>query len=97
MTHTCWTDKLLIAARHQVSAQLPGEAVILGLENNTYYGLADVGAVIWRKLQQPSSFAELESSLLAEFDVGPEQVREDLSHLLNELRAHGLIDVIPKS
>lgn len=77
----------------QVSSDLGGEVVILDLRAGAYFGLEAVGARVWELLQESRTFGEIVESLLSEYEVEPERCREDLSVLLNELRARGLVQV----
>jgi len=74
---------------------LNGEAVLLNLDSETYFGLDEVGTRMWQVLtSQPTIQAALDD-LCAEFEVDPEQLRRDLEELLDQLVAHRLIEVIP--
>ncbi|HXZ81423.1 MAG TPA: PqqD family protein [Terriglobales bacterium] len=84
-------DVVIKAAPDQVSCNVGGEAVILHLKQGTYYGLNEIGAVIWRSLQKPKTVGQLEELMLADFDVSKEQVEGDLQQLLEQMQASGLI------
>lgn len=86
-------DTVLVAARDQVSAELEGEAVILGLADGVYYGLDGVGALVWERLREPRSVAELVGAVTAAFDVDAETAERDLLALLRELAERGLVEV----
>jgi len=91
---TSLTARSVVAAvRDQVSCDLAGEAAILHLGSGVYYGLDRVGARIWALLQEPIPVRRLEATLLTEFDVTPDRLSRDLTHLLDSLAAAGLIEV----
>ena len=73
--------------------ELDGEAVLLNLDNETYYGLDDVGTMFWTVLSDSSSINEAYQRLLKEFDVEAEQLKSDLQAFLEDLLAQGLIRV----
>ena len=78
-----------------MSCDLAGEAVILSLASETYYGLNDVGALVWSLLQQePRAVRDLRDALLAEFEVDPATCERDLLVLLNEMAQHGLVHAV---
>lgn len=79
------------AADHQVSSDLGGEVVILDLDGSKYFGLDGVGARIWELLAESRTVAALQQALLAEYDVDPDQCRQDLEALLNGLASRGLV------
>jgi Coenzyme PQQ synthesis protein D (PqqD) len=85
----------LVASRDQVSVELDGEAVILGLHDGIYYGLDPVGARVWELLAQPRTVAELRDAVVAEWEVDAPTAEADLLRLLADLAARGLVDVRP--
>jgi hypothetical protein len=85
----------VVAGHGQLSASLSGEAVILGLGDSVYYGLAGSGARIWELMQQPATLASIAEVLTAEFDVEREVAMRDLMSLAGTLRERGLLDVVP--
>jgi hypothetical protein len=88
---------VLIAARDQVSTELEGEAVILGLADGVYYGLDGVGAMVWERLRQPTSVAQLRDAVTAAFDVDAETAERDLLALLRELVDRRLVEAAPRA
>lgn len=83
----------LRAIPEQVSSELGKEVVILHLKNGVYYGLDEVGVVIWRKLQTGSSVADIVSSITAEFEVDAEQCENDVLKVLSEMLEAQLVIV----
>lgn len=73
--------------------EIGGEAVLLNLENEKYYGLNGVGAHMWTALTSAPSVQAAYETLLDEFDVQPEQLRQDLESLIAGLAEHGLVTV----
>lgn len=86
---------VLVAARDQVSTELEGEAVILGLADGIYYGLDGVGALVWERLREPCSVAELVGAVTAAYAVDAETAERDLLALLAELAERRLIEAAP--
>ena len=77
----------------QTSCPVDGEVVILNLANSSYYGLEAVGAEVWRLIQEPRTFAEIEASLMETYEVDTPQLRRDLQNLLHRLAEEGLIAI----
>ena len=69
----------------QVSSELGAEVVILHVKNGIYYGLDEVGVVIWKKLQEGCSIADIITAVVSEFDVSTEQCEQDVLRVLGEL------------
>ncbi|MBW4620514.1 MAG: PqqD family peptide modification chaperone [Cyanosarcina radialis HA8281-LM2] len=72
---------------------LDGESVLLNLQNEQYYGLDDIGTRMWEVLAESQSIEEAYRVLLAEYQVEPEQLRQDLQVLLEKLVEHGLVEL----
>jgi hypothetical protein len=85
----------VVAGRGQLSANLSGEAVILGLGDSVYYGLDGSGARIWELAQQPATLASIADTLSIEFDVERDVAMRDLMDLADTLLKRGLLDVVP--
>ena len=85
----------VVASRDQVSCELEGEAVILGLGNGVYYGLNPVGAFAWKLLEEPRTVAELRDAIVAEYEVDAPRAEADLLRLLDDLSASGLVERRP--
>jgi hypothetical protein len=83
----------VVASSNQVSSDLAGEVVILNMANGSYYGLDEVGARIWKLLQQPCSPQAISEVLLDEYDVGPDECRRDVLELVRQLADEGLVEL----
>jgi hypothetical protein len=86
-------DAVVVAASGQVSSDVRGRAVILGIKSGKYYSLSDVGARIWELLQQPRTVGEIGEAIQAEYEVEPERCHDDLLKLLDSLLAEELVEV----
>ena len=87
---TCST---VMTGKHQVSADLAGEVVILNLDSGKYFGLDGVGARIWNLIQAPRTVDELLEILLSETEVESERCEHELLTLLTGLAAEGLVEI----
>jgi uncharacterized protein YjbK len=85
--------KRITVAGDVLVRELDGEAVLLNLDNESYYGLDDVGTVFWTALSHSPSIDEAYQRLLKEFDVEAEQLKSDLQAFMKDLLAQGLIRV----
>ena len=92
MTEIPFTRRVSIP--EQVLIQhLDGEAVLLNLETETYFGLDEVGARIWTLLEGSDSIQAAYEALLEEYEVEPEPLRADLAAFLVQLLEHRLIEL----
>lgn len=87
-------DTTVVAApQRQLSTTLAGEVVILDVAKGEYFGLANVGTLIWTMLQTPHRVFEIVDRIVSEYDVGRETAEDDLQALLADLAERGLVDL----
>ena len=75
-------------------SQVAGESVILNIKTERYFGLDEVGTMMWTALTNSETIQAAYERLLGEFDVEPQRLRGDLDLLINNLAERGLIEVI---
>ena len=73
--------------------EVDGEAVILNLDTEIYFGLNDSGTAIWLALTESENFREAIKRLLQEFEVEEAELRADVGKLVGTLEAKGLVEV----
>lgn len=79
----------------QISSDLDGEKVILNHRKGAYYGLNEVGALVWNELEQGAkSFKDLMTTVAEVYDTQQEELLEDLSELMNKLLSEKLAEVV---
>ena len=76
--------------------ELAGEAVLLNLQNEMYYGLDEVGTRMWQLLTTSDSVQAAIDTMLKEFDVTPETLEQDVTKMINELQEQGLLETVSK-
>ena len=74
-------------------SKLQEESVILNLDSERYYGLDDVGTRILAVLTTSESIEAAYQTLLKEYDVDPQVLRQDLVELVQNLIDQGLIQI----
>ena len=74
--------------------ELQGEAVLLNLGSESYFGLDAVGTRMWMVLTAAESIQAAYETLLDEYEVEPEKLREDLDGLIGKLVEHGLVEFV---
>ncbi|MCR4318908.1 MAG: lasso peptide biosynthesis PqqD family chaperone [Candidatus Brocadiaceae bacterium] len=90
---TVLLDSTIVRSSDQVSTDLGGEVVILGLQSQEYFGLEDVGVRIWEIIQEPKTVKEILDTLLNDYDVEPKRCESDLLAVLQEMTDEGLIEI----
>jgi hypothetical protein len=76
---------------HVIFRELQGEAVVLNLENERYYGLDDIGTRIWSLLAQSTTLNDVYETLLGEYDVDPDSLHRDITALIEQLQEQDLV------
>jgi hypothetical protein len=70
---------------------LDGEAVVLNLKTGKYFGLDELGTRMWSLLTEYGQVEPAYRTLLDEYEVTPEQLREDLLAFIDNLASHDLL------
>lgn len=83
----------MVAVKSQVSCQVDAETVVLHFDKGLYFGLNEVGTLIWNQVQQPRKVQQIRDAILREYEVSSEQCERDLFALLGELSEKGLVEV----
>jgi hypothetical protein len=74
-------------------SRLQEESVILNLDSERYYGLDDVGTRFLSVLTTSNSIDAAYQSLVEEYDVDRDVLRQDLVALIQNLLQQGIIEV----
>ena len=83
------------APEHVLVRLLDQESVLLNLETERYFGLDQTGTRMWQLVTSSPNIETAYQELLAEYDVEPELLRDNLTELLDRLVEHGLLRVLP--
>jgi len=71
--------------------EVGGEAVLLDLASEQYFGLDPVGSRIWALIDGRTPLSAIHSALCEEFDAESTRIRDDLQALANALVLAGLV------
>jgi len=80
---------------HVLVRFLDDEAVLLNLDSERYFGLDPTGTRMWQLATAAPNIDGAYQQLLAEYDVAPEQLLDNLRELLGTLVENGLLEVLP--
>ena len=75
----------------RMEAEIADELVALDADAGSCFGFNSAAARVWRKLEEPSAFAQTRAKLLEEYDVDGSQCDKELAELLRDLVAKGLV------
>lgn len=71
--------------------ELDGEAVLLNLGNEQYYGLDEMGVYLWQLLHTHGDVEQVVAELHTHYAVDRAILRKDVLALLTELQQAGLV------
>jgi len=77
-----------------MSRQVGDETVILDLSSGMYFSLDRVGAEIWQLLTEGHRLDSIVTTMLARYEVAEDQLRQDVTHLVDELLSRGLVQAV---
>jgi hypothetical protein len=85
-------DQRYAVPEHVVHRAFAAETVVLNLKTGGYHGLNPVAGRMLEVLEETGSPREAVARVVAEWDVGQEQVESDATSLCAELLERGLIE-----
>lgn len=72
---------------------IEGESVLLNLDNESYYGLDEVGTRMWELLTTSETIQAAYDRLLEEYEVDASTLRTDLAEMISSLVEQGLLEL----
>ena len=86
-------EQVVARTDESLSATLDGEAVLLQPEAGMYYGMNEVATLLWERLEEPATVADLRAELRSEFDIEAAVADRDLRAFLADLEAADLVEI----
>lgn len=80
----------LLRSEDVLFQNLDGEAVLLDLASETYFGLNEVGTRVWELLESSRSLGEIATLLQSEYEVESARAESDVLDLATRLIEAGL-------
>lgn len=80
-----------------LSTESGGEAIVARLSDGCFFGLGEIGTLVWARLAQPGAASEVMEFLQTQCDPLPESAAVEVGAFLEELRREGLIEAVPAS
>jgi Coenzyme PQQ synthesis protein D (PqqD) len=79
----------------QMSSSLGDEVVILNHKDGVYYGLEEVGMLVWEQLQAaPQTVENLTEKVCNVYDIEPSLCQADIQNLLADLIKEKLVEEV---
>ena len=83
-------DTLLVRSEDVLFQEVGGEAVLLDLASEQYFGLDPVGTRIWELIDPATPLRAILATLCSEYDADPDRIARDLLALAQSLVDAGL-------
>lgn len=87
---TVTLERTLQRSEDVLFQEVGGEAVLLDMASEQYFGLDPVGTRIWELIDGQRTLAQIHGVLCDEYDVEPERIGDDLLALAESLLQAGL-------
>lgn len=82
-----------MVSKDVVSCDLGEETAMLDMKDGIYYGLNDMGTIIWGFIQEPITLKEIVDKILEEYEVDEETCFQDLVELVQEMIKNHLVEI----
>jgi len=81
----------MIVPGHILFQEVAGNAALLNLDTETYFGLDDVGTRMWQAMEQAKTIGEAAAALAEVYDAPLETLEHDIVRLVLDLQKNGLV------
>jgi hypothetical protein len=75
-----------------MARRVDDDVVILDITSGQFFGINDVGALVWDLLEHDTTRDVLVEAVTAEFDVDSKQAGDDIDALIAQLSNAGLVE-----
>ena len=85
----------IVLSEDVVAREVAGETVLLNLASGTYFGLNDIGGLIWKWLdeEQGCSLGDISQRIADQFKISTEEAQRDVLALAGDLAENGLLEL----
>lgn len=80
-----------IVPDHILFQEVGGNAALLNLDTETYFGLDDVGTRMWQAMEQTETIGAAVAALAEVYDAPLEVLERDIVQLVLDLEKNGLV------
>jgi hypothetical protein len=85
------SEQLRLRAEALAWREVDGEVIALGLESSSYFGTNSSGTLLWRRLAEGTTRAELIEELMKTFGLDHAKAETDVDAFVEDLRGRGLL------
>ncbi|MCM3131523.1 lasso peptide biosynthesis PqqD family chaperone [Paenibacillus polysaccharolyticus] len=88
-----YTNDVITRKEGNLVSDMAGEKVMMSIASGKYYNLGSTGGRIWELIAEERTLEELIETLAMEYDIGPDECREQVISFLEHLSREGLIHI----
>lgn len=81
----------ILVPDHVLFQEVAGNAALLNLDTETYYGLDDVGTRMWQAMETSATIGDAARALSDVYDAPLETLQNDIVQLVLDLQKNGLV------
>lgn len=85
------SERFRVSGPNIVHEVIEGEVVIVNMNNGYYYSSENIGSVVWRMVEQGSTYGEIIAALAARYPGSSAEIERTTAQMIGELRDEGLI------
>jgi transposase len=87
------SDTIVKVSNDVIVQELDGEAVLLDMKSEIYFGLDKIGTRIWTLLQTHGGLGPVTQTLLSEYEIGEQELQTHLLEFVEKLQSKGLVTI----
>lgn len=90
-------DKNSIIERNNsgvVSNEIDGEVIMVNIDMGKYYGLDEIGTIIWAMLENPVKIESIIEKLAEEYSGERDKIERDVLKFLEKLEKERIIKIV---
>lgn len=84
-------NSIIVKTDNFIESELDDGIVMMSIENNSYYGLDEIGKKIIALTNKPIEISEITTTLLSEYNIDKEICERDVLELIKDLQKEGII------
>ena len=81
-------------SQEPLSAASGDSLMMFSAEKGSFFGLNDIAATIWQRIESPITVAALCAGLQQSFDVAPDRCEAEVLAFLKKLESKGLLRIV---
>lgn len=86
-------NQQIVFADTVFAQEVDGEMVLLDMNSENYFGLDSVGMDFWKAIEAKKILKDVLETLLEQYDVEEEVLKNDLFTFVEKLKESGLVEV----